>query len=183
MTRWADKEHQFAGIDVTVGGTNFDEKVKVRGCLNQVYGYPSFEVSFVNRAGDVQAGWFAADLSADYYAFIGVYSCGADENALSDSAAVSECDVLWVKKQDVKDFVEEHVGVEQLKRDAEELREDGPDSWTTKRRKTYPHGKFWLTYSAWMPEKPVNLVFPRKELETLPHSARFAVTREGARRV
>lgn len=162
--------------------TNFDEKVKVRKCLNQVYGYPSFEVSFVNKAGEVQDGWFAADLSTDYYAFIGVYSYGDDENALSDSSNISACDVLWVRKQDVKDFVEEHVSMEQLKRDAEELREDGPDSWTTKRRKIYDHRRFWLTYSAWMPEKPVNLVFPRKELEKLSKSRHFIVTREGVKK-
>lgn len=171
-TRWHDKEHQFAGIDVTVKNTNFDEKVKVRGCLNTVYGCPSFEMSLLNKGGEVQDGWFASPLSTDYYAYISVYSYGNDENAISAKSQISACDVLWVKKQDVVDMVEEQMPIDQLKADAAELRQD---STTTKKRKTYLHQKFWLTYSAWMHEKPVNLVVPRQTLEKLPHSRHFIV--------
>ena len=48
----------------------------------------------------------------------------------------------------------------------------------TKKRKTYKHKKFWLTYSAWMHEKPVNLVVPRETLENLPHSKHFMITKD-----
>ena len=172
--RWHDKEHQFAGIDITVKNINFDEKVKIRGCLNQVYGCPSFEMSLVNKADNVQDGWFMQNLSTDYYAYIGVYSYGNDENAVSSTSEISACDVLWVKKQDVVDMVEEQMTMEQLKSDAEELREDD-FMVMTKKRKTYPHRRFWLTFSAWMPEKPVNLVVPRETLEKLPNSRHFIV--------
>jgi len=65
--------------------------------------------------------------------------------------------------------------MDELKSDAAELREDDfmPQA---KKRKTYPHRKFWLTYSAWMHEKPVNLVVPRDTLEKLPHSRHFMIT-------
>ena len=173
--RWKDKEHQFAGIDTTINNTNFDEKIKIRGCLNSTYKYPSFEVSLLNRGDEVQDGWFCQQLSTDYYSFIGVYSYGNDENAVSCPNEISACDVLWVKKQDVVDMVEEQMTMDELKSDAAELREDDfmPQA---KKRKTYPHRKFWLTYSAWMHEKPVNLVVPRDTLEKLPHSRHFMIT-------
>lgn len=173
--RWKDKEHQFAGIDTTINNTNFDEKIKIRGCLNSTYQYPSFEMSLVNKGGYVDDGWFTKPLSTDYYAFIGVYSYGNDENAISCPNEISACDVLWVKKQDVIDMVEEETSMEELKSDAEELREDDFMPMQ-KKRKTYSHHKFWLTYSAWMHEKPVNLVVPRNTLEKLPHSRHFLIT-------
>lgn len=175
--RWKDKEHQFAGIDTTINHTNFDEKIKIRGCLNSTYQYPSFEVSLLNRGNEVQDGWFCQPLSTDYYAFIGVYSYGNDENAISATSQISACDVLWVKKQDVVGMVEEQMTMEQLKSDAEELREDDFMPMQKKRR-TYPHRKFWLTYSSWLAEKPVNLVVPRETLEKLPHSKHMIVTKE-----
>lgn len=179
--RWNDKEHQFVGCDTTINNTNFDEKIKIRGCLNTVYGCPSFEVSFLNRGNEVQDGWFCQQLSTDYYAFIGVYSYGNDENAISASSAISACDVLWVKKQDVVDMVEEQMTIDEMKADAKELRED--DFYIMqKKRKTYPHRIFWLTYSTWMHEKPVNLVVPRETLEKLPHSKHFIVTKEKVER-
>ncbi len=177
VTRWNDKQHQFAGIDVTVNGVDFDEKVKVRGCLNSVYSYPSFEVSLLNKKNCIQDGWFTQNLSTDYYAYIGVYSYGNDENAISASNAISACDVLWVKKQDVVDMVEQQMTMQQLKADAEELREDDFMP-AQKRRKTYPHRTFWLTYSHSLQEKPVNLVVPRSTLEKLPHTKHLIVTKE-----
>ena len=62
--RWKDTEHQFNGIDVSLscdsGVFNFDEKCKTYGCLNQLLNFLSFELSFVNKGGAVQDGWFAA---------------------------------------------------------------------------------------------------------------------------
>lgn len=182
FSRYQDEEHQFAGIDVSVGKARFDEKLKVRGCLNQAYGWPSFEVSFVNRAGEVQNGWFASPLSTDYYAFIGVYSYGTDENAISDSSAISACNVLWVKKQDVVDAVERLTGFRKMKKDAAELREDPFVDSEGKGRVRYPHRKFWLTFSSRLAEQPVNLVFPRDELRRLPHTRCFVITRDGVKK-
>lgn len=176
--RWNDKEHQFAGIDTTINTTNFDEKIKIRGCLNTVYGCPSFELSFMNKGNQIQDGWFCQELSTDYYAFIGVYSYSNDENAISATSAISACDVLWVKKSDVVDMVEENMTIDQMKTDATELREDDFDVMQ-KKRKTYPHRKFWLTYSPYLHEKPVNLVVPRETLEKLPHSRHFIVKKSG----
>lgn len=118
MHRWSDKAHQFAGIDITLKNTNFDEKVKIHGCLNQAYPYPSFEVSLVNKAGFAQDGWFVSPLSTDYYTILGVYSYNSEsynpkdkdtapafENAVSASSEISAVDVLWVKKSELVGFV------------------------------------------------------------------------------
>lgn len=90
--------------------------------------------------------------------------------------------MLWVKKQDVVSMVEQQMTMQRLKADAEELREDDFMP-AQKKRKTYPHHMFWLTYSCWLAEKPVNLVVPRDTLENLPHSAHFIVTKQKATRI
>ena len=177
VTRWDDTEHQYAGIDLTINNTHFDEKVKIRGCLNSVYRYPSFELQLNNKGNCLQDGWFIdKQHTTDYYTYIGVYSYTNDECSISDDNNISACDVLWVKKQDVVDMVEEQMTLDEVKEDASQLRED----WkaTSERRKTYKHRKFWLTYSPYLAEKPVNLVTLRDSLEKLPHSRHFIITRE-----
>lgn len=183
VMRWDDTEHQYAGIDLTINNTQFDEKVKVRGCLNSVYGYPSFELQLNNRANQIQDGWFIdKQHTTDYYTYIGVYSYTNDENSISDDNNISACDVLWVKKQDVVDMIEEQMTMDELKSDAAQLSEDDFMP-AQKKRKTYPHRKFWLTYSAWMHEKPVNLVVPRDTLEKLQHSKHFIITRTEVKKI
>lgn len=76
---------QYAGIDVQLsckGHTvNFDEKAKIRGCLNDVCQYPSFELEMTTRSGTRREGWFmASTIHTDYYAFIGVFATTTDEN-------------------------------------------------------------------------------------------------------
>lgn len=82
---------------------NFDEKAKIRGCLNSVYQYPSFELEMTSRGGTRREGWFVSDaISTDYYAYIGVFATTTDENSLTADDMISAVDMLWVKKEDVK---------------------------------------------------------------------------------
>lgn len=146
--------------------------------------YPSFELQFTNKSGNRQDGWFISDkMQTDYYAYIGVFSTTLDENSLTADNAISAVDMLWVKKSDVKDMVREQIDDESLQKDIAELQDDDCldklMGWNLgKVRKRYPHGKFWITYSANLKEKPVNLVTTRATLEKLPHSRHFVVTRE-----
>ena len=65
---------------MSIGNANFDEKLKVHGCLNQVLGCPSFELQLIDKAGNIRDGWFASqDLSTDYYAYIGISATTDDE--------------------------------------------------------------------------------------------------------
>ena len=181
--RQTEKKYQFAGIDVTLITKNslsvhFDEKAKVYGVLNQVLPYPSFEVSFINRANQIQPGWFCQkNLSTDYYSFIGVYTVDEnnDINCLSSSTAISACDMLCCKKQEVIDFVKQTTSLNDLWNDANALRNESKSLGVSKNRKYYKN--FWITHSNRLFESPVNLVTKRSTLENFENSKHFYITK------
>lgn len=193
VVRHHDTYHQFGGIDITLNTTNFDEKCKCYGCLNKVQQFPSLECSIVNKAGYVQDGWFvASNISTDYYAFIGLSASVNNVNELTSASQISAADVLWVKKEDIKDFLLSSISIEQIKEDCAEERQIGdkieaglyeslPEilgygkTKDGKYRRTYGNKKFWLTYSSRLQEQPVNLVMERKIYESLPHTKHFIV--------
>lgn len=113
VTRAEDLQMQYAGVDVQLSTStslvNFDEKAKVRGCLNSVLQYPSFELKMTARSGARRDGWFFSALSTDYYAFISVSADTTAENDLSCDGRISAIDMLWVKKDDIEDMVHEHM--------------------------------------------------------------------------
>lgn len=161
---------------------------------------PGFECSMLNKANEIQDGWFLNDnLSTDFYAIISLSCTVDDDRQLSSSSQISAVDVLWVYKKDVIDYVtsfEGHDGkitLEQLKRDAQQLRYNGDNNVTDvfgnkavdskgRARLKYPHQKYWLTYSTTKEEKPINLVLLRDDLEKLPHSRHFIATKEEVRK-
>lgn len=99
--RCYDKARQFAGCDVRLGGSYIDEKAKYKGkAFNRVYQYPSFELQLIDRGGNVRPGWFASNLSTDYYCFIGISSTAPDETVISEYDIIS-ADLLFVNKHDV----------------------------------------------------------------------------------
>ena len=179
---------QYAGIDVQLSCNsrvvNFDEKAKIRGCLNSILQYPSFELEMTSRSGVRREGWFLANtIQTDYYAFIGVFASTADENKLTADNMISAVDMLWVKKSDVKQMISGQIDDDQLKKDITDIQdEDCLDEligWNFgKIRKKYEHGLFWLTYSTKLKEHPVNLVTTRDQLEKLPHSKHFYITKD-----
>ena len=182
--RQTEKKYQYQGIDITLLGNNnlsinFDLKAKVYGCLNSILQYPSFEVSFINRANQIQPGWFCQNLSTDYYSFIGVYTLNGNSEitSLSSSTAISACDVLWCKKQDVIDFVKQTTSLNDLWNDAKELRHQSKLNGVQKNRKRYENANLWLTYSGQLFEKPVNLVMQRNTLENFKNSKHFYITK------
>lgn len=180
--RQHSKALQFAGIDITLLGKNnlsinFDLKAKIYGVLNSVLQYPSFEISFVNRANQIQPGWFCQNLSTDYYSFIAVYTLNenTDINCLSSENNISACDVLWCKKQEVIDFVKQTTSLNDLYNDANKLRNESKSLGVSKNRKYYKN--FWLTHSNRLFESPVNLVMQRNTLETFKNSKHFYITK------
>lgn len=84
MTRYSDLYHQVGGIDVSINKTNFDEKFKIKGCLNNVQKYPCQECSIINKSGNEHVGWFMnALLSTDYYTLIGISASVNSDNELT----------------------------------------------------------------------------------------------------
>lgn len=67
--------------------------------------------------------------------------------------------------------------MEQVMEDAKELRRDVDEGGSMVFAKRYPHGAFWLTLTTDKDERPVNLVIPRKTLESL-SVKKFTVTAE-----
>ena len=180
--RQTDKKLQFSGIDVTLLtkpslSIHFDEKAKIYGVLNSVLQYPSFEISFVNRANQIQPGWFCQNLSTDFYSFVGVYTVNEKNeiNCLSSENNISACDVLWVKKSEVIDFVQQTTSLNDLYNDAKKLRKESNSLGVAKNRKYYKN--FWITHSQKLFEKPVNLVMPRNTLENFKNSKHFYITK------
>ena len=204
MVRHQDKEHQFAGIDFSLttsrGSLNFDSKVKYYKCLNRVCTNPGFEVSFRNGIGKIQDGWLVDDgKRTSYYELISLSCTVQDDRLLSSSTQISAMDILWVKKQELMEFIQQHTSIDTIKADAFKLRADGDNyeskeymDWLNglempmlssrdpegKYRKVYSHKKFHLTYSSRLKEQPVNLVISRSVLESLKSTRHFVVTHD-----
>lgn len=204
VNRYYDKYHQYGGIDVQINQTNFDEKCKVWGCLNEVLKNPGMECSLVNKAGYVSEGWFLNDsLSTDYYAIIGLSTSVNDPTELTASSQISAADVLWVNKIELKNYVKFQTSFDKIRSDAERLRIESDKiendvngfyaelpsilgynkSKDGKYRTNYKHGLFWLTYSSRKHEKPVNLVIPRKTLLRFKKTRHWVVTKEKVERI
>ena len=204
VVRYSDTYHQFGGVDVSIGKTNFDEKCNIYGCINRVLQHIGLECSILNKAGNVSEGWFMnSKLSTDYYSFISLSATTDDARCLSSCSQVTAADVLWVSKHELSGYVERFTGMTNVSLDARKLRFDSdyieedpygcyaslPDVLgfgkpkDGKYRNRYNHGRFWLTYSSRMHERPVNLVVARQALESLPHSTHFIVTKERVRRI
>lgn len=94
---------------MTIDGVKFDEKCKCYGCLNDILKYVSFEVSLDNKSGFVSDGWFASSKTlTDIYAFVGLSATVDDVTKLSDSSQITAADIVWVKKQDLVDYIEQN---------------------------------------------------------------------------
>lgn len=196
IKRYSDKYHQYGGVDLSINDTNFDEKCKYQGLLNKVCVTPGFECQLNNKANQIQDGWLLnSDLSTDFYALISL-SCNVDDDKqLSSSSQISACDVLWIKKSDMLDFIQSfsdldgRITIKKLKKDINTLRFEGdndvPDVFGKSQidsrgraRFHYSHRKYWLTYSTKLEEKPINLVVHRDEIEKFPHTRHFIVTKQ-----
>jgi len=166
--RVRDRAKQVRGIDVILGHTTIDEKVKYHdGCINRILKYPSFELSFIDRSNRLHDGWFLTGENR-YYAFITIYTNGKDHVLSLDD--ISCLQVLFVSKKDILDLLEKD-GIEYMS-DGVEIRQHDHDSEFDPdgRLRIYYQNGYRLVWSKTLPESPVNLVIPRRKLETLPHS-------------
>ena len=169
--RVSDAKLQKRGVDVLFGDCKIDEKVKIKGGFaNTLLEYPSFELSFVNRYGKRQLGWFLDPNSlTDYYAMIAVFGDFKDETGVA-ADTIRYLNVLFVKKQDIYDYiilngVDVESGVRILETPGSGDRIDHPG--------TGMHMKLSDRFS----EQPINLVVKRSYLYELPNTREFEVYR------
>ena len=170
--RVVDVKEQLKGIDVIYGGKKLDEKVKIKGYLNRILEYPSFELSFVNRSGHEQVGWFAdRDRETDYYVFIAVFANIEDEYDLTKES-IEKLNLLFVKKDEL--FMHLAKSGSPVWEDSLRLRKSSFID-----RISYPHGEFYLKISRQFSETPINIVYRRYVLKGFEHTREIEVTREG----
>ena len=163
---------QRRGVDVVFGGCRIDEKVKIKGGFaNRLLDYPSFELSFVNRRGERQPGWFLSDYSlTDYYSLIAAFGDFVDEDGLTEGT-LTHLNALFVKKSDLTDYVALH-GID-LETDVAEMSEGYAGD-----RKEHPGTGIHIKLSDMFSEMPINMVVRREVLYGLPSTREFAIYRD-----
>ena len=172
--RVTDKERQFKGEDLLLKKdgriiARVDEKAKTYKCLNEVIGWPSFEITFLNRAGERSAGWFAnPESTTTHYAYVSIASKKSVEPGNEwelEEPDISRMVYAFVNSAKLKKRICDETGkaMEDLVKDADALVYEYetcliPDDSMLRRR----YGDcIHLTYSPRMKEKPVNLVVRR----------------------
>lgn len=92
--------------------------------------------------------------------------------------------VLLVQKKSVERYVSDHgLSGSELLRRAEALAGGYRPNGRKKAYDVVRRDELWLTYSAGLLEKPVNMVIPRDQLRKLKGVADLYVTKEGIKRV
>lgn len=163
--RVRDRARQVKGIDVIMGCSTIDEKVKFHdGTINRVLQYPSFELSFFDRSRRLHDGWFISGENT-HYALVSIFTNGKEHVTSIDDLSCLQ--VLFVSKKDILDLLK-HDGIDYISDSVKIRRSEDVDP--DERTRFYYTGGYRLVWSKNLPESPVNLVIPRHKLETLPHS-------------
>lgn len=168
--RITDKDLQIRGVDVVFGGNvKIDEKAKVlNGMLNIILQYPSVEISFIDRSGREQDGWFVRkDNLTDYYLFVAVFSPVIDPYELTADNIV-KLNLLFVKKSEICGYLKEKNS--NIMDAARLLRKIDYDN-----KIHFAHNEFHLKRTDFYAEKPINLVFHRNILKSFKSSREFLV--------
>lgn len=195
MTRYTDVQHQFAGIDFTLGPMNFDSKAKCHDCLNERLNYIGFELSFVNKAGNVQDGWLIdPKKKTDWYEIVEISATVDDYHQLQSMHQITAANSLWICRKDLDtiiDEIDQHTVIHPFRNLLHYVRTTGDhggadalgnsilDDDGKYRVRPCPKGRPHLTYNPQLEEKSLNLVVPRNVLHELPQTREFHITRRG----
>ena len=180
--RVTDKEEQIKGTDIIINMSNGQElKVDVKTfSVNYVLStditkFPTFamELSFINRAGNLNIGWFLnKDLDTTHYLLLYpvVRKYKPIDGRKVDETNVNEDDIIkadayLVSKARIMDYLKKSRGVteELLWQYATEVRE-------AKENRNYEENgrrAAQVRYSPFLAEKPVNILIRRNELDIL----------------
>jgi hypothetical protein len=162
------------GIDVLVNGKiGIDEKVKYYGCINTDLAYPSVEILTADFGHD-RKGWFIApDNQTTLYAFISIFASTDDYRQVTLDN-IDHLTYLLVSKAEIKESLGNSYSG--LWNAALDCKYNHTPDYTGRARVNY--GKYHLTYTDRLREKPVNLVFKRSDFLKLPHTVEFKVYRD-----
>lgn len=148
-----------------------DEKTKTYGCLNEVLGWPSFELTSLSRKLNTRfVGWFAnPHNTTTHYAFINIASSKRVETGHEwelEEADISRMVYAFINVKKLKYWVQNETGrtMEELVEDANDLVAEYERNPCPESLRKYYNGYIHLTYSPKKREKPVNLVVRRDKL-------------------
>ena len=156
--RITDKAKQVKGVDVIINyndkQTYVDEKAAVKYIKLKTF---ALELSFLNRFGKLQTGWFLDEEKInDYYLFVWINELKGEE--IVDISSIKEVDVALVKKEKLYDYLETlGWSVDKLRIKNKQIREQKNINMGDIRK----YGcKF--SYSEQLKEKPINILLPKK---------------------
>ena len=170
--RVTDINSQFKGEDLLLKKdgnviARVDEKAKIYKCIGEVINWPSFEITFLNRAGERSAGWFAnPENTTTHYAIISIASSKDVEPGREwelEEADISRMVYAFVNAEKLKQWVHSETGrtIDAIVRDADKMVADYEECPCSELLRKYYNKYIHLTYSPSMREKPVNLVIRR----------------------
>ena len=156
--RITDKQYQVKGVDVVINYKDrqvyVDEKAAVKYLKLKTF---ALELSFLNRFGKLQTGWFLDDEKInDYYLFVWINELNGEE--IVDITSIKEVDVALVKKEKLYGYLETlGWSVDKLRIKNKQIREQKNNNMGDIRK----YGcKF--SYSEQLKEKPINILLPKK---------------------
>jgi hypothetical protein len=155
--RITDKQYQVKGVDVVINNKDrqvyVDEKAAVKYLKLKTF---ALELSFLNRFGKLQTGWFLDKKKInDYYLFVWINELTGDK--IEDITSIKEVDVALVKKEKLYNYLET-LGwtLDKLKVKDKLIREQCNVNMGDIKK----YGcKF--SYSEQLKEKPINILLPK----------------------
>lgn len=163
--RCSDKVEQVNGIDVkfslgNVKNIKVDEKAQTSYVNKNLPTY-AFELSFLNRKGDIHTGWFIDDTKETEYYFLMWITAKEEDFKLEDIICVEG---LLVKRYWLHKYLEDNgLSIQEMKNKDEELRKGKLGG----RCVINDNKDFYMYYSDTLNEKPVNVVIRKEVLEEL----------------
>jgi len=178
FTRIEDRVHQVQGLDVIfdLNNEHYDCDEKNGGTrINTNLRTFSLELSFINRGGFRNVGWFLnPDLKNNSYMLIWPDKADTDKPQTVDE--IREVEIALVKKDKLKKYLEEHgITISKLQNITNAIINRTPEAETLRKRDKYGNiiqsydgklkyeiGGLTFCHSTQLVESPVNLILPRE---------------------
>lgn len=166
--RKTDRTSQFAGVDIICDGAKVDEKAQI-AYKNTPLPTQVLEISFLSKSGNNarKRGWFLDNkLETQMYAFVFFPEVSGVEkrwDKLTDINQVEKLELMLVDKHELMDTVESMCPIANIARIADKMRKE-------ELAKVQHVNGLKLMLSDRLAEKPVNIVFKKKDFPLTVHA-------------
>lgn len=166
-----DAERQMKGIDVIIYDNDCDENLDIKAQASAKYinrPVPTFvmELLFTAKNKQEHIGWFLDDTETDTYVCIWIHAATTNERGMLESPEdIIDAEVMFVDKAPLQEYIESKgYAKDLLLQRARKLRKSG----LYRQDAVIPgelDDEMWLSYTAELVEKPVNLVIKKRVLK------------------